>query len=399
MRVLIACDKFKDCMDADEACDIVAEEVRAMQPRWHVDCAPLTDGGEGFARILTKAAGGTIEPITVPGPRFEPVTALVGWVNIEEGDAVLRETMGIEECNRIAIIEMAQASGLQTLPPDRRDPWRTSTWGTGALIRHAVEAGASGILLGIGGSATNDLGSGALEALGLRFLDRDGASIEQITPARWRDVDAVSGSCGNAFPPVRIACDVDNPLLGTHGATAVFGPQKGLAPQDIPRMEAAVDRFAHLIAAHFRQPTERMQMPAAGAAGGIGFGLHAALPDVDFTPGATLVKQWLGLSRRIAAADLIITGEGRLDAGSLRGKGPGTLIENAGNRPVLFLAGSIAADLDLPERVCSRAISPEDWPLERALKAGRSLLRSAVREALDDLNSEGNKCDPNHSNP
>ena len=372
-RVLLAFDKFKDALTAPEAVAAAVEGLRAARPDWILDRCPLADGGEGFGPILTGAAGGTWEARTVTGPRGQPVRTGFGVVPLDHIPAAARNLLDLPATRpdaRIAVIEMAGASGLALLPPDQRDPWRTTSVGTGELLRAAADQGVDGILLGIGGSATHDLGLGALAALGLRAI----GSPDPAAPAPhgWEQVVHLEGNPA-ALPPVRIACDVTNPLLGARGAASVYAPQKGLRPEDHARLEHATARMALLLCHATRQPDTLMDQPGTGAAGGISFGLMAAL-HARLLPGYPLVSAWLDLEARIAAADIVVTGEGRFDASSLEGKGPGAVAARAleGGRQVHVFAGQVGT-LAHPA-LHLHAITPAGTPLADALRdAGRNL--------------------------
>jgi glycerate kinase len=270
----------------------------------------------------------------------------------------------------IAIIEMAAASGLNLLPPEQYDPWQTTTYGTGQLARVATELGAAAILLGAGGSATNDLGLGALAALGMEFRGFNDEKIRPPVPAHWERIARLDGGVFPSIPPIFIACDVTNPLLGSRGAAAVYGQQKGLRSEDLPRMEAAMERMARLLCVYCGQPAMLMETPGVGAAGGLPFGLlvgaHARL-----IPGFDLVAAWLNLQARIAAADIVVTGEGCFDESSLSGKGPGAVAAHAGalGKTVHVFAGR-----------CTAAASGKGWHLHAITPAGHPL-EWANREA------------------
>jgi glycerate kinase len=385
MRVLLAFDKFKDALTAPAVCDTAAHALAARHPAWEFDRCPLTDGGEGFGDILTHAAGGRSETVRVAGPRGEPVTAAIGYVSLEDIPSSARQRLQIENNrsetkNQLAVIEMAAVSGLALLPPPQRDPWQTTTLGTGQLIRAAADRGVAAILLGIGGSATNDLGLGALAALGLEFRAADGAPVSPPIPAAWDRIARIAGRARMPLPPISIACDVSNPLLGPQGCTAVYGPQKGLRPADYSRLEAAVARLARMLCDHCGRPPELVATPGTGAAGGISFGLMAAA-GARLVPGFDLVSDWLDLSRRIAAADLVLTGEGRFDASSLSGKGPGSIVAAArrtGKAVHVFAGalGGLAADDSF------HAITPAGLPLAEALPRTAELLAAAVTRHL-----------------
>jgi glycerate kinase len=381
MRVLVAFDKFKDALDARAACAAAAGALRAKHPDWTLDLCPLTDGGEGFAENLTLAAGGRLESIEVSGPDGRPVEAALGWVEIDRLPPAARVRLAlavpaIGKDDKLAIVELASASGLGLLPPTGRDPWRTSSRGTGELLAVAGRT-ARAIVLGVGGSATNDLGCGALAALGLQFLDAFGAVVQPPVPHRWDEVVRLEGRVH--LPPLTIACDVTNPLLGVRGATATFGPQKGLATPDVRRLDALAGRMAATLCDYFGQPRNQMEVPGCGAAGGAAFGLMVAA-GARLAPGFDLVADWLNLPERIAAADLVLTGEGRFDGTSLGGKAPGTLAAQARRlgKPAQVFAGS----LGVPADRAHHAITPEGMPLADALPRTAELLAAAVTAAL-----------------
>lgn len=383
MKVLICFDKFKDSMTSQEAGKIVETVIRKQHPDWNVDRVALADGGEGFCEILTSTLNGDLEKISVPGSLGQPVQALLGWVKGSNLSPQVRQEWELKETSKIAIIEMAQATGLQELPLDQRDCWKTTSRGTGELIKHAIDQGAETILLGVGGSSTNDLGLGVLEALGLRFLDDNRQPIEPIRPEVWKQVSQITGSIPGHLPSIKIACDVENPLFGPLGAATVYGPQKGLKAEDHAGMEELGKKMARLLCDYLGQPWTLTEVPGSGAAGGITFGLNCACK-VSLLPGFDLVSQWLNLPEKVAACDWLITGEGKFDQSSLQGKGPGTLAQTAlaqGKR-VSVLAGRIDvsksefgsnAPLDLVE------ISPRELSLEKALKDGPANLEASIR--------------------
>lgn len=385
MRTLIAFDKFKDSLTAPDACVIAARALAAQQPGWRVESCPLADGGEGFSDILTRSINGQRVDREVTGPRGGRQAAGLGLVTHESIPPAARILLGLaagnESGHRVAVIEMATASGLALLPPDQRDPWQTTSRGTGELLRAAADAGARAVLLGVGGSATHDLGLGALGALGFRFLDRDGAPIDPPVPAHWDRIVRIEAPRGLSLPPVAIACDVTNPVLGPRGAAAVYGPQKGLRSEDLPRLEAASLRLADLLSTACGRPAALRDVPGAGAAGGIAFGLMTAV-GARLLPGFDLVAAWLDLEARLERADLVITGEGRFDDSSLEGKGPGAVAARALalGKPVHVFAGQVTAagrpGLHL------HAITPAGMPLAQALREAPELLARRVAAAF-----------------
>jgi len=349
MRVLIAFDKFKDAITAGEACEVAARTLRRIRPDWQLDLCPLTDGGDGFEEVIGTAVGAQRIQIEVTGPRDAAVNAGFSVSRLDRFSPQARqELLTVADLSAqapIAIIEMARASGLALLRPEHRDPWQTTTLGTGQLIRAAAAQGVEAMILGIGGSATNDLGLGALNALGFVYLDANGEKISPGTPQQWHKIEKLEQADCPPLPPLLIASDVINPLLGPSGAAAVYGPQKGLDPASLNTLESASTRIAQLLCAQRRKPWSLTEMPGAGAAGGIAFGLLCAV-NAHLRPGFTLTSACLDLKRRLQAADLIITGEGRFDQTSTKGKGPGALVESAlvTGKPIHVFAGRISAE-------------------------------------------------------
>ncbi len=386
MRVLVAFDKFKDSLSASEACELAASAIREGHPDWQLDLCPLADGGEGFADILTRSAGGRTHITQVAGPRGGLVKAAIGLVSANRVPAAARVRLQLDggpaDARPIAIVEMASASGLALLAPDLRDPWQTTSLGTGQLICAAAESGAGLVILGVGGSATHDLGLGALNALGLDFFAADGRRLQPPVPALWPDLVRIAGRVTPSIPPIRIACDVDNPLLGARGAAAVFGPQKGLADADYDRLEGESSRIARLLCEHCGRDGDLASTAGAGAAGGTSFGLMAAA-GARLLPGSALVADWLDLEARLAAADIVLTGEGSFDESSRGGKGPGALVERARvlGKPAHVFAGRIAAP-DTGPAVTLHAITAAGVPLPKALRQAGTNLSASVRAAF-----------------
>mgnify|MGYP000291896542 CR=1 FL=1 len=397
MKYLIAFDKFKGALSAAEAGRIAASEIADLDPSGTILQAPLTDGGEGFATILAGALDGRLLKVEVAGPRFKPAKGRITLVEASHIPPAAMERLQLPPAaatGTIAFVEMASASGYEQLADGERDPWKTTTLGTGQLMKAAVEAGAGAIVLGIGGSATNDCGAGALEALGVVYYDRDLQPVKDITPAEFKRVTS-AGSMSHlldSFPPVRIACDVSNPLLGENGATRVYGPQKGLKEEDFERLERNVRKMATRLLGLFGRDIgewdKLMEEPGSGAAGGIGFALRHALPDSRFVEGFPLVAELLDLEVKAGQADLILTGEGRIDESSLHGKGPVALVRRARpDQSLVLLAGSVqestAAKLrSSHSRLRVQAISDPSWPLEKALAETQNSLRRALRKIL-----------------
>ncbi|MFM7235271.1 MAG: glycerate kinase [Cyanobium sp.] len=362
MRVLLAPDSFKGGLSAAQACAAMAEGIRRAAPEAEIRAIPLADGGEGTTEALVAACGGWIQTVEVTGPlpaERARVKAEIGW--LEEGRAVL---------------EMASASGLPLVNPERRNPLHTTSYGTGELIAAALNAGARHLILGIGGSATNDLGAGMAQALGVRFLRADGTAIvEPLCGGQLREVAALDLSGLHpalASCRLEVACDVNNPLLGPHGATAVYGPQKGATPAIAAHLEAGL---AHVIAllekATGRKVRER---PGAGAAGGMG-AMLLALTAAELRPGIELVLAASGFTAAVEGADLVLTGEGRVDAQTAHGKtihGVARTAAAAGV-PVVVLAGEIGPGAGaLHELGISAMVSLVSGPMDLATAMART---------------------------
>ncbi|PTY08478.1 glycerate kinase [Opitutaceae bacterium EW11] len=384
MRVLVAFDKFKHAISAGQACGAARLALKKTRRDWELDLCPLTDGGDGFESILADALRAERIPVSVTGPRGGLVSASVSLVRLAQLPPAVRSIIDPPSRSEgtLAIVEMARASGLALLPPELRNPWETTTYGTGQLLRAAAEMGASAILLGIGGSATNDLGLGALNALGIEFRTSSGSKVRPPTPALWQTIASIEGDVFEALPPVLIATDVTNPLLGPEGCSAVFGPQKGLSASDVARMEESAESMARALCAYFRLSSDQTRSPGAGAAGGLAFGLLCT-KRARIVPGFDVVADSLDLDRRIAAADVVITGEGRFDASSLGGKGPGSLAARAlaANKPVHVFAGqvSVGPRQGLQLHALSR---PDALPSSETLARTAEDLRSCVEHVF-----------------
>jgi glycerate kinase len=326
-KIVIAPDSFKGSLTAHEAADAMERGVLQVLPDAHIIKHPVSDGGEGLVSVVTPALGGCIVTTNVSGP-------LPG----QRIDA----RWGLSSDGSVAIIEMAEAAGLTLVPVDRRDPKITTTYGVGELIRAALDAGVSSILIGIGGSATNDGGSGMAEALGIRFID---ASGKPLGPGGAALVDIVSindqgkdARINNV--EVLVACDVQNTLCGIQGASAVYGPQKGARLSDISLLDKALLRFGKAIQTSLG--IDVFDLPGGGAAGGLGAGL-VAFCGATLKRGIDLVLQVTGFDDHVQGADLVVTGEGRIDRQVRFGKALSGVVGQAKrhNVPVVAVVGSI----------------------------------------------------------
>ena len=384
MNILLAFDKFKDCLTATEACTIAREVLEKKYPEATFVEAPLTDGGEGFSSILTEFLGGEMVEAPCLDPLGREITAQYGWLPGSCIPSAMMEQFALERDRPIALIEMAQASGLELLGAEERDVWKTSTFGTGQLINDAIKKGAQVIFLGLGGSATNDMGCGALSALGVSFATRAGR-VDCPSPDLWAELAEISFPAHRSMPRLFAICDVDNPLLGERGCSAVYGPQKGLLPEDLPRMESMLEEMSLKLSHAAGTDLSLRNLPGTGAAGGIAYGLsHLFL--TDYTSGFSLVEELLDLEKKVQAADIVITGEGKFDESSLEGKGPGTLVQRvskAGDKTIYVFAGK----LELPDAYQNpfakfHQISLAENSLTQNLQQGKALLAEKIREVF-----------------
>lgn len=388
--MLIAFDKFKGALSASKVCEVVAEVVRQERPTWRVHSMPFSDGGDGFCELLTRAAGGELVSVEVEhrltSEGSQSVRAQFGRVAASELSEGVRSLIGVRELDTVGILDLASVDGLGLLVSADRNPEFATTQGTGQLLKACAQTGVDCILLGVGGSATNDLGLGALGELGLSYSDSTGARIVAPSPNTWSRLEHVEGRI-EGLPALRVACDVDNPLLGARGATAVYGPQKGLDAVSCGRIERQADRVSALLCESLNRPESLRRSPGAGAAGGIAFGLIVAA-GAELVPGFELVSQWLELSEHLQRAELIFTGEGRFDESSGFGKGPGTVVRRAVGQgcSVAVFAGSIelrGVEAALLEVVDWCEISPAGLPVEVAMSQTPQLLAQAVRAWLN----------------
>ena len=326
VKVIVSMDSFKGSLYALEAGEAVRDGVLRAYPEAHVKVMPLADGGEGTAEAIVSATDGAWETVTVSDPLGRPIRARYGVVN-----------------GTTAVMEMAEASGLPLLLEDERDPMHASTFGFGEMIAHAIGKGYRDFTVGIGGSATNDGGIGMLTALGFAFLDKDGKPV----PMGARGLEKLSSiETENVLPALAecrftVASDVKNPLCGENGCSAVFAPQKGARAEDIERMDLWLSRYAALTARTVGRDASLCE--GSGAAGGLGFALLAYL-NADLRSGAETVMKAISLEEQIRSADILVTGEGRLDFQSFMGKAPveAARIAKRHGKRVITLAGSVS---------------------------------------------------------
>jgi glycerate 2-kinase len=321
MRILIAPDKFKGSLNAHDVAKAIALGIGEVLPQSEIILMPIADGGDGTAEVICEALHGS-------------------WVTLRAHDPIGRQI----ECRyamikeqRLAVIEMSEAAGMRRLDAVELDPLRATTFGVGQLILDAVRRGAGKIIVGLGGSATNDGGFGLARALGYRFFDGEGIQV-RIAVNKLRTLKQIETPRNLSLPPIVGAADVQNRLLGKHGATRTFGPQKGATTAELELLEKCLKRIARVTARQVRRVNPKT--PGAGAAGGLGFGLMA-FAGATLRPGFDVVAEIIGAESQIKRADVVITGEGRLDAQTLDGKGPAGIAHLARKhgKPVFALVG------------------------------------------------------------
>jgi glycerate kinase len=371
---VIAPQSFKGSADAVAVASAIARGIRRVWARAECVELPLADGGEGTALALVRATGGEMQRARVHDPLGREIDA--EWGVLGDGTT--------------AVLEMAAASGLPLLRDDERDPRITSTRGTGELILAAAASGAQRIVVGIGGSATNDGGAGMARAFGYRFFDAAGQALPEGGGALAR-LSRIEGQTDPRLvrPAIDVACDVRNPLLGAEGATAVYGPQKGATPEIQRELEAALTRYADVVEAFVGRDVR--SVPGAGAAGGLGAGLIAFL-DARLVSGSALVLDAVGFDKRLVGADLVVTGEGRIDGQSIYGKLTHAVTNAAKRRgvPVVAVAGTLGpghqsmrdAGIEAIETLAGEAEADRDEamrdPLPRIEDAAERLARGAA---------------------
>ena len=363
MRILISPDKFKGSLTALEAAQAIAQGILRTCPDAVTVPMPIADGGEGTAEAICAALGGTWITLQAHDPLGREIEARYAW--LEEG---------------IAVIDMSEASGLWRLSANERDPLRASTFGTGQLMADALRRGVKKILIGLGGSATNDGGIGMAAARGFQFFGSAGDQLAAI-PANLAALSRIQTRSIPIGAKVVALCDVRNPLAGERGASRMFGPQKGASPHAVMELDAGLACLADLVARDLG--SDHRNTPGAGAAGGLGFGL-LSFCGAEMCSGFETLAEILNLENQVAASDLVITGEGRLDAQTLEGKGPAGVaaLARKHGKPVIAFAGAVAEDLRLGEVFDETfAITPVGMPLGEAMQAAASLLEESAAQA------------------
>lgn len=373
MKIVIAPDSYKESLSALEVANAIEQGFREIWPDADYVKLPVADGGEGTVEAMVEATTGRIVEVDVTGPLGEPVTAFYGL----SGD------------ERTAFIEMAAASGLEQVPVALRDPLKTTSWGTGELIRHALDAGVDHIIIGLGGSAANDGGAGMVQALGAKLLDaqqneigKGGAALDALAQIDISRLDPRLAACR-----IEVACDVTNPLIGKEGASAVFGPQKGATAETIDRLDTALAHYAQIIARDLE--VDVLELAGGGAAGGMGAALYAFC-GAQLRRGIEIVTDALQLDACVADADLVITGEGRIDSQTIHGKVPVGVAKVAKryNKPVIGIAGSLTADVGIVHEHGLDAVFSVIYTictLDDALKSAAENVRMTARNVAATL--------------
>lgn len=370
MKIILAPDSYKGSLTALEVCKAMEAGIHRILPDAKIISVPMADGGEGTVQSLVDATGGQIVSRVVTGPLGDRVSAFFGIL----GD------------RKTAVIEMAAASGLPLIPFEKRDPFITTTYGTGELILAALQEGCTRLIIGIGGSATNDAGAGMAQALGFRFLDRNGLDLSPGGSA-LKDLFRIESSGKDHHiekTEIIVACDVTNPLTGPNGASAVYGPQKGATPEMVMELDKALEHFAKVVSKDLG--INIGDLPGSGAAGGLGGGLAAFL-GAQLNRGVEIVMEAVRLREKMEGADLIITGEGRTDGQSINGKTPIGVAKQAKKLglPVLAVSGGIGPGVELVfEHGIDGVTAITDHPmtLGEAIDGAKILVASATERMM-----------------
>ena len=370
MKVIIAPQGFKDSVSALAAANAIERGVLAAEPEASTVLVPVADGGDGTLDALVNSTSGQVFQSTVIGPLGQPLEAM--WGVMGDGQTV--------------VVEMARASGLALVPPKQRDPRITTTYGTGQIIKEALDRGFNRIIVGLGGSATNDGGTGMATALGARFLDEEGRAISTggAALARLANVDAGKLHAGLANATIVGATDVSNPLCGPTGASAIYGPQKGASPEVVAELDAALLNFARVV--HRDLGQDVADLPRAGAAGGLGAGL-VVFAGARLKSGIDMVCDVLGFDGHLEGADLVITGEGQADQSTIYDKAPVGVARRAllQNVPTILLAGSLGpGHEELYQHGISGVVCIADRPMSvaQSLKRTEELLEAAAQRTI-----------------
>ncbi|MEA2088030.1 MAG: glycerate kinase [Candidatus Caldatribacteriota bacterium] len=370
MKIVVAPDSFKGSLTAVEVSDAIEQGVREIFPEAEIIKIPMADGGDGTVQCLVNATGGEILREKVTGPL---------------GDEVLA-SYGILGNKKTAVIEMAEASGLTLVPEDKRNPLITTTYGTGQLIKAALDQGCRKMIIGIGGSATNDGGAGMVQALGVKLLDREGKEIGfgggELKKINRIDISNLDNRLSQTG--VLIASDVSNPLCGPKGASRIYGPQKGATPEVIEELDESLAYFAEIIKRDLNKDIK--DMPGSGAAGGLGASLIAFL-DAELRPGIEIMIEIVKLEQAIKDADLVITGEGKIDSQTIYGKAPIGVAKIAKkyNIPVIAVAAIIGEDAKIVHKygiTTLIGVTAQPMKLEESVPNKVALIKNSIKQSM-----------------
>ncbi|MCJ0926884.1 glycerate kinase [Acinetobacter lwoffii] len=377
LTFVLAPDSFKESMSAAQACQAMQRGIQNVIPDAYIIHVPMADGGEGTVDALISSLKGQSIACEVTGPLPEQR---------------IQTYWGLVDAGQTAVIEMAKANGIHLLAAEKRNPMLTTTYGTGEMIKRALDLGVKKIIVGLGGSVTNDAGAGMAQALGVRFLNHAGESIQvcggNLELVKSMDLSELDPRLADT--EILIASDVNNPLCGPSGASYIFGPQKGAMPEMVKQLDQNFGYFADVVAGQFGR--DYRHVAGAGAAGGLGFGLMA-FTAASIRSGVELMIEQVQLNEKIAQADYVLTGEGKIDSQTSLGKTPFGVAQLARqfNKPVIAFAGLIGEGIeDLFESGFSQivGINPPDCPLEEALKNAEMNLEKAVAEIVKNLLTE-----------
>lgn len=377
LTFVLAPDSFKESMSAAQACQAMQRGIQNVIPDANIIHVPMADGGEGTVDALISSLKGESIACEVTGPLSEQR---------------IQTYWGMVDAGQTAVIEMAKANGIHLLAAEKRNPMLTTTYGTGEMIKRALDLGVKKIIVGLGGSVTNDAGAGMAQPLGVRFLNHAGELIQ----VRGGNLDQVKSIDLSGLDPrladteIIVASDVNNPLCGPNGASYIFGPQKGATPEMVNQLDQNLGHFADVVARQIGR--DHRHVAGAGAAGGLGFGLMA-FTAASIRSGVELMIEQVQLSEKIAQADYVLTGEGKIDSQTSLGKTPFGVAQLAKqfNKPVIAFAGLVGEGIeDLFESGFSQiiGINPPDCPLEEALKNAEMNLEKAVAEIVKNLLTE-----------
>ena len=370
MKIVVSPDSFKGSLTAVEVSDAIGQGVREIFPEAEIVKIPMADGGDGTVQCLVNTTGGKILREKVTGPLGDEVLAHYGIL----GD------------KKTAVIEMAEASGLTLVPENKRNPLITTTYGTGQLIKAALDQGCRKMIIGIGGSATNDGGAGMVQALGVKLLDQEGEEIgfggRELKKIYQIDISYLDNRISDT--KVLVASDVINPLCGPKGASRIYGPQKGATPEVIEELDESLAYFAEIIKRDLNKDVK--DIPGAGAAGGLGASLIAFL-DAELRPGIEIIIEVVKLEQAIKDADLVITGEGKIDSQTIYGKAPIGVAKIAKkyNIPVIAVAAIIGDDADIVHQYgISSLISVTGQPmrLEESVPNKVALIKNSIKQSM-----------------